>query len=151
MFQWHQQTETRFNKNNILINLKYRHINGGEKSNVCVCVCVRACMRVWACVRSCVSVRACSCVSVRARSCVHVCPFVWTKGKGMLVNAGVCARTCVYNQTNVRPFKYLETQLNDITAISLARERSVLQLRVIFVMVSVLFKITEEGLVSKGC
>ena len=55
----------------------------------------------------------------------------------------------VYNQTNVRPVKYLETQLNDITAISFARERSVLQL--IFVMVSVLFKTTEEELVSKGC
>ena len=62
-----------------------------------------------------------------------------------------CACVRVYNQTNVRPFKYLETQLNDITAISLARERSVLQLRVIFVMVSVLFKTTKEGLVSKGC
>ena len=61
------------------------------------------------------------------------------------------ACACVYNQTNVRPVKYLETQLNDITAISLARERSVLQLRVIFVKVSVLFKTTEEGLVSKGC
>ena len=55
----------------------------------------------------------------------------------------VCVRACVYNQTNVRPVKYLETQLNtDITTISL---------RVIFVMVSVLFKTTEEGLVSKGC
>ena len=52
---------------------------------------------------------------------------------------------------NVRPVKYLETQLNDITAISLGRERSILQLRVIFVMFSVLFKTTEEGLVSKGC
>ena len=62
-----------------------------------------------------------------------------------------CACARVYNQTNILPFKYLETQLNDITAISLARERSVLQLRVIFVMVSVLFKTTKEGLVSKGC
>ena len=47
-------------KNNILINLKYRHINGGKKSSVCVCVRERAC----ACERAC------------ARSCVHVCPFV---------------------------------------------------------------------------
>ena len=44
---------------------------------------------------------------------------------------------CVYvEQKNVRPVKYLEIQLN-ITAISLTRERSILQLRVIFVMVGV--------------
>ena len=72
--------------------------------------------------------------------------------KGERNVGAVCVRVCVYNQTNVRPFKYLETQLNDITAISLARERSVLQLRVIFVMVSVLpLPTTEEGLASKGC
>ena len=57
-----------------------------------------------------------------------------------------CMRACVYE--NVCPVKYLEIQLNYITAISLAQARSVLQLRVIFVMVSVLFKTTEEGLVK---
>jgi len=34
---------------------------------VCVCVCVRACVRVCMCVHVCV------CVCVRARLCVHVC------------------------------------------------------------------------------
>ena len=82
--------------------------------------------------------RACALVCARVSLCLN-------KG-GRDVGA-----VCVYNQTNVRPVKYLEIQLNYITAISLARERSVLQLRVIFVMVSVLFKTTEEGLVSKGC
>ena len=96
--------------------------------------------------RSCVSVRARSCVSVRARSCVHLCLNKGWKGCGRGVRAHVCITKRIYC-----PFKYLETQLNDITAISLARERSVLQLRVIFVMVSVLFKTTKEGLVSKGC
>ena len=85
---------------------------------------------------------------MRARVCTCV-PLSEQRGKEC--GRGVRACTCVYNQTNVRPVKYLETQLNDITVISLARERSVLQLRVIFVMVSVLFKTTEEGLVSKGC
>ena len=55
--------------------------------------------------------------------------------KGERNVGAVCLHARVYNQTNVRPVKYLETQLNDITAISLARERSVLQLRVIFVLV----------------
>ena len=60
MFQWYQQTETRFNKNNIWIKIKYRqHKRQIEKKEVCVCVCV--------------------CVSMRACSCVHACPFVWTK------------------------------------------------------------------------
>ena len=58
-----------------------------------------------------------------------------------------CVCLCV-EQKNVRPLKYLQIQLNYITAISLARERSVIQLRVIFVMVSVsvsvLFKTTGE-------
>ena len=89
------------------------------------------------------------CVSVRAHVCARVSLFL-NKGERN-VGAAVRARVCVYNQINVHPVKYLETQLNDFTAISLARERSVLQLRVIFVMVSVLFKTTEEGLVSKGC
>ena len=91
--------------------------------------------------RALVCERACMLVCARVSLCLN-------KGER---NVGACMRACVYNQTNVRPVKYLETQLNDITAISLARERSVLQLRVIFVMVSVLFKTTEEGLVSKGC
>ena len=89
------------------------------------------------------------CVSVRARA--RVCTRVPLSEQGERNVGAACVRACVYNQTNVRPVKYLETQLNDITAISLARERSVLQLRVIFVMVSVLFKTTEEGLVRKGC
>ena len=58
----------------------------------------------------------------------------------------VCA--CVYNKRMYVSLKYLEIQLNYITAIPLARERSVLQLIVIFVIVSVLFKTTEEGLVG---
>ena len=41
------------------------------------------------------------------------------------------AVACVPEQKNVRPVKYLEIQLNYITAISLARERSVLQLGVL--------------------
>ena len=86
--------------------------------------------------------RACALVCARVSLCLN---------KGERNVGAVCVRACVYNQTNVRPVKYLEIQLNYITAISLARERSVLQLRVIFVMVSVLFKTTKEGLVSKGC
>ena len=80
---------------------------------------------------------------------MHVCPRV-----SLLLNKGrkecghgVHARVCV-EQKNVRHVKYLEIQLNYITAISLARERSVLQLTVVFVMVSVLFKTTGE-LVSR--
>ena len=94
--------------------------------------------------RALVCERACALVCARVSLCLN---------KGERNVGAVCVRACVcvYNQTNVRPVKYLETQLNDITAISLARERSILQLRVIFVMVSVLFKTTEEGLVSKGC
>ena len=96
--------------------------------------------------RALVCERACALVCERAYALV--CARVSLCLKGMWAR---CARARVYNQMNVCPVKYLETQLNDITAISLARERSVLQLRVIFVMVSVLFKTTEEGLVSKGC
>ena len=59
----------------------------------------------------------------------------------------VCLRACVYNQTNVRPIKYLETQLNYITAISLARERSVLQLRVVLVCYS---RQLKRGWLVKG-
>ena len=47
---------------------------------MCVCVCVRACVRVsvcvcvcvCACVRACVCVCVCACVCVRARVCVCV-------------------------------------------------------------------------------
>ena len=83
----------------------------------------------------CESVHARVCMSVRARARVCTCvPLSEQRGKEC--GRGVRARMCMYNQTNVRPFKYLETQLNDITAISLARERSVLQLtRVIFVII----------------
>ena len=97
--------------------------------------------------RVCMSV----CVSVRAhtRVCTRV-PLSEQRGKecgrGVRACVRACARVCVYNKR-----MYLEIQLNYISVISLTRERSVLQLRVIFVMVSVLFKTTEEGLVSKGC
>ena len=86
------------------------------------------------CVRARVCERACAlvCVSVRARA--RVCKRVPLSEQGERNVGAVCVRACVY-----------------ITAISLAQERSVPQLRVIFVMVSVLFKTTKEGLVSKGC
>ena len=60
-------------------------------------------------------------------------------GRGM--RAHVCS--CV-EQKNVRPVKSLEIQLNYTTMISLTRERVVLQLRVIFVIIKldVLFKTT---------
>ena len=73
-------------------------------------------------------------MSVRARARVCTCvPLSEQRGKEC--GRGVRAHVCMYNQTNVRPVMYLETQLNDITAISLARERSLLQFRVIFVLV----------------
>ena len=65
----------------------------------------------------------------------HLCPLVLLT-KLTLNN---CTSTLLIPLMN-----YLEIQLNYITAISLTRERSVLQLRVIFVMVSVLFKTTGE-------
>ena len=44
---------------------------------MCVCACVRACVRVHACVCVCVCVRACvrvhACVCVRVRACVRAC------------------------------------------------------------------------------
>ena len=54
--------------------------------------------------------------------------------RGKECGCSVRARVCV-EQKNVRPVKYLEIQLNYITALSLARERSVLQPRVIFVII----------------
>ena len=64
---------------------------------------------------------------------------------------GVRARVCV-EQNNVRPFKYLKTQLNYITAISLARERSVLQPRVIFVIIKLVCysRLQKRGWLVKG-
>ena len=140
MFQWYQQTETRFNKNNIWINLKYRHINGGNKSSVCVCE--RACMRVCECMRA----------LVCARSCVHACARVFlclNKGKGMWAQRA-CA--CVYYQNIVCPVKYLEIQLNYITAISLAQERNVLQPRVICVIIKLVCysRLQKRGWLVKG-
>ena len=70
----------------------------------------------------------CLCVSVHAR--VSLC---LNKG-GKECGRGVRACVCV-EQKNVHPVKYLEIQLNYITAISLARERSVLQPRVMFVII----------------
>ena len=96
----------------------------------------------------CLRARALVCERARALVCARVSLCL---NKGERNVGAVCVRACVYNQTDVCPVKYLEIQLNYITAISLARERSVLQLRVILVMVSVLFKTTKEGLVSKGC
>ena len=63
-------------------------------------------------------------------ACVSLC---LNKG-GKECGRGVRAHVCV-EQKNVRPVKYLEIQLNYITAISLARERSILQPRVIFVII----------------
>ena len=69
----------------------------------------------------------CVCVCVSVRTHVSLC---LNKG-GKECGHGV--RVCI-EQNNVRPIKYLEIQQNYITAISLARERSVLQPRVIFVI-----------------
>ena len=69
--------------------------------------------------------RACALVCARVSLCLN-------KGKGMWAPRA-CA--CVYNQNNVHPVKYLEIQLNYITVISLAQERSVLQTRVICVII----------------
>ena len=55
---------------------------------VCVCACVRACLRVCvsACLRACVPacLRACehSCVPAHEHSCVRVCGRVWGVFKG---------------------------------------------------------------------
>ena len=64
---------------------------------------------------------------------------------------GVRVRVCV-EQKNVRPVKYLEIQLNYITAISLARERSVLQPRVIFVIIKLVCysRLQKRGWLVKG-
>ena len=63
---------------------------------------------------------------------MHACPFCLNKG-GKECGRCVRARVCV-EQNNVS-CKYLEIQLNYMTAISLTRERSVLQPRVIFVII----------------
>ena len=68
----------------------------------------------------CVCVCVCVCVSMRAP--VSLC----LGGRGAHVYV---------EQMNVHPVNHLEIQLNYITAISLARERSVLQPRVIFVII----------------
>ena len=61
----------------------------------------------------------CVCVSTHGRVSLYL-----NKG-GKEWERGMCARLCG-EQKNVRPVKHLEIQLNYITAISLARERSVL-------------------------
>ncbi len=67
---------------------------------VCVCVCVRACMRVCVCVRACacVCVRVCACVrvcvSACVRACVCVCVCVCVRAC-MRVCVCVCVRACV--------------------------------------------------------
>ena len=60
-------------------------------------------------------------------------------------------RVCV-EQNNVLPDKYLEIQLNYITAISLARERSILQPRVIFVIIKLVCysRLQKKGWLVKG-
>ena len=90
-------------------------------------VCERACARF---------------VCARVSLCLN-------KGKGMWARR---ACTCVYNQKNVRPVKYLEIQLNYITAISLAQERSVLQPRVIFVIIKLVCysRLQKRGWSVKG-
>ena len=83
-----------------------------------------------------VSVRALVCVSVRARVCERACALVCERACALVcarvslcLNKGernvgaVCLRACVYNQTNVRPVKYLEIQLNYITYYDITRPR----------------------------
>ena len=84
------------------------------------------------------------CERARARVCTHV-PLS-EQGER---NVGAA---CAYNQKNVRPVKYLEIQLNYITAISLARERSVLQPRVIFVIIKLVCysRLQKRGWLVKG-
>ena len=55
-------------------------------------------------------------------------------------------------QKNVRPAKFLEMQLNYITVISLARERSILQPRVIFVIIKLVCysRLQKRGWLVKG-
>ena len=63
-----------------------------------------------------------------------------------------CVCAFVYNQMNVHPVKYLEIQLNYITVISLAQERSVLQPRVIFVIIKLVCysRLQKRGWLVKG-
>ena len=55
------------------------------------CVCVRACMRVCACVHACVCMRACMrvCACVCVRACVHVCLCV-------CAHVSVCVHACMH-------------------------------------------------------
>ena len=41
--------------------------------SVCVCMCMRVCVRACACLRTCARARACVCVCVRAHEYVHIC------------------------------------------------------------------------------
>ena len=84
---------------------------------------------------------------MRARVCTRV-PLSEQMWKRMWAQ-----RTCVcVEQQNVRPVKYLEIQINYITAISLARERSVLQPRVISVIIRLVCysRLQKRGWLVKG-
>ena len=60
---------------------------------MCVCACVRACVRVCACVRACV--RACVCVCMCVHAFVCVC----------------CARVCVCAVNTVEPSPLIKLPL----------------------------------------
>ena len=57
---------------------------------MCVCVCVRACVRVHACVCVCACVRACVLVHACMHMCVRVCVCVC-----VCVSVNVFVRVCV--------------------------------------------------------
>ena len=50
-----------------------------------LCVCVRACVRVFVCVNThvCACVRVCMCECTCTCACVHVCVCVCTRGGGL--------------------------------------------------------------------
>ena len=62
-----------------------------------MCVCVRACVRVYvrACVRVCVCVRACACVGVNVCvracecACVHACVCAWLDLKSQNIDFAI--------------------------------------------------------------
>ena len=48
---------------------------------VCVCACVRVCVRACVCARVCVCVRTCVCVCVCVRACARACVCVCAQSK----------------------------------------------------------------------
>ena len=54
---------------------------------MCMCVCVRACVRVCVCAR----VRACVRVCVCVRACVRACLCVYTTSKKITRNLKICS------------------------------------------------------------